>query len=383
MHIVFLTNEYPLEGVIHGGVGTFLKLLCPELARRGHEVTVLGLGDVSQMQSVTVEGVKVITIPFSKTPKVKALFNFKKINKALEEINRQLKIDVVEGPEMSFSFIRKIPGVTYLIRMNGGHHFFSEAEKRRVDRWKAYQEKRSFENADAVCGVSNYVMEHTKNYIDFSEKQGPVIFNPANFTNFYKADPEKAVSGRLFFAGTICEKKGVRQIIKAFHQVKRKFPHTELYLAGRDWTYPDGSSYTEKIKEIIEEEIKSSIHFLGVLPNLDVPQWIESSEICVYPSHMEAMPLAWIEVMSMGKPFVATKIGPAFELVDDGVSGLLADPLDHDELASKIMEILSDEALKVRLGENARKKVLKEFSLETIADQSIAYYSKLVQNKQN
>ncbi|TVP46534.1 MAG: glycosyltransferase, partial [Mongoliibacter sp.] len=152
---------------------------------------------------------------------------------------------------------------------------------------------------------------------------------------------------------------------------------------GRDWKYPDGSSYTERIKEIIDAEIKPHVHFLGVLPNLEVPQWIESSDICVYPSHMEAMPLAWIEVMSMGKPFVATKIGPAFELVDDGISGLLADPLDHDELAAKIMELLANEELKNSLGENARKKVLNEFSLQTIADQSNSYYSNLIQSKQN
>lgn len=378
MHLVFLTNEYPLEGVIHGGVGTFLKLLCPELARRGHKVTVLGLSSIPEKQVVYSQGVNVIAIPASSQLKLKAIFNYRRLNKELDKIHLNHKIDVVEGPEMSFSFIKKIPGVKYLIRMNGGHHFFSEAEKRKVNLWKAFMEKRSFSNADAVCGVSRYVMDHTKKYIDFSSKEGPVIFNPANLENFFKVDESKVVPGRLFFAGTICEKKGIRQLIQAFHIVHEKFPHTELFMAGRDWFYPDGTSYTEKIKEIVSKDLFESVHFLGPLPNSSIPQWIESSEICVYPSHMEAMPLAWIEVMSMGKPFVATKIGPAFELVDDGISGLLANPLDAKELAEKILQILENQELKESLGRNAREKVLREFTLEAIADQSVEYYQQLI-----
>ena len=88
--------------------------------------------------------------------------------------------------------------------------------------------------------------------------------------------------------------------------------------------------------------------------------------------------MAWIEVMSMGKPFVATKIGPAFELVDDGISGLLADPLDANELAEKILQILENQELKESLGRNAREKVLREFTLEAIADQSVEYYQQLI-----
>jgi glycosyltransferase involved in cell wall biosynthesis len=378
MHLVFLTNEYPLKGVIHGGVGTFLKLLCPELVSRGHQVTILGLGQKQDKQIVVEEGVRVITIPAGKKLKPKAWFNFKRINQELRYIHNDSKIDIIEGPEMSFAFIKKIPNVIHLIRMNGGHHFFAEAEKRKVNLWKAFLEKRSFSKADAICGVSRYVMDHTKKYIDFSSKEGPVIFNPANFRNFNEADPAKAVPGRLFFAGTVCEKKGIRQLIEAFHIVHSKHPNVELFIAGRDWKFPNGNSYTNKIKEIISKDLLSSIHFLGPLPNEAIPSWIESSDICVYPSHMEAMPLAWIEVMSMGKPFVATKIGPAYELVDDGNSGLLADPLDSGQLAEKIMQILENKDLKSFLGSNARKKVLKEFSLETIADQSIQYYQKLI-----
>ena len=63
---------------------------------------------------------------------------------------------------------------------------------------------------------------------------------------------------------------------------------------------------------------------------------IESSYLCCYPSFMEAMPLAWIEVMSMNKFFIASKLGPGPEIIKHKISGILCNPLNIEDIAKKM-----------------------------------------------
>ena len=65
-----------------------------------------------------------------------------------------------------------------VIRLHGGHHFFSEAEKREINWRKGLLEKRSFKKADAFIAVSNYVKDHTQKYLSFHGKPVEVINHP-------------------------------------------------------------------------------------------------------------------------------------------------------------------------------------------------------------
>lgn len=378
MHICFISSEYPKVGFAHGGVGTFIQILARNLVKKGVKVSVVGLNYTDELEYSDDQGVSVRRlIPRKLMPFTWYLTN-KSINSEIKKIHQEEKIDVVEATELGLAFIEKLPGISYVIRMNGGHHFFAESENRGINFWKGFQEKRSFKNADVVFGVSQYVVNHTLKYIDFATKKGPVIFNPANLSNFYQADHSKIVPGRLFFAGTVCEKKGIRQLIKAIPQIRESFPEVHLVVAGRDWQFPDGSSYISYLKnQVITPEIDPYVTFLGAVPNTKLPQLIEEAELCIYPSHMEAMPLAWIEVLSMGKAFLASKLGPGPEVVQDGVTGRLCDPLSPSDIAQKTIEMLSDKEFSLKMGQEGRKDVLKRFDINVLLGLNIDFYSKL------
>jgi glycosyltransferase involved in cell wall biosynthesis len=98
----------------------------------------------------------------------------------------------------------------------------------------------------------------------------------------------------------------------------------------------------------------------------------------VYPSHIEAMPLAWLEGLAAGKAVVASQTGPGPEIIDDGVTGLLCDPHDPESIASALIRVLKDRELRRRLGENARRTAQERFALPKIADQNEAYYRAVV-----
>lgn len=380
MHVCFISSEYPKVGHAHGGVGTFIQILARNLVKSGIKVSVVGLNYTDDHECVEDEGVSVHRLKPKRLKPFTWYLTNKLINSEIRKIHQKERIDVVESTELGLAFIEKLPGISYVIRMNGGHHFFAESENREIDFWKGFQEKRSFKNADVVFGVSEYVVNHTLKYLDFADKRGPVIFNPANLSNFYQADPVKIVRGRLFFAGTVCEKKGIRQLIQAIPRIREQFPEAHLVIAGRDWQFPDGSSYISFLKnEVITNEIEPQVTFLGPVDNSKLPKLIEEAELCVYPSHMEAMPLAWLEVLSMGKAFLASKLGPGPEVVKDRVTGRLCDPISPTDIAQKTIEMLSDKEASLSMGLHGRKDVLKRFDINILLEQNIDFYSRLIQ----
>lgn len=379
MHICFLSGEYPHPNYPHGGVGTFIQTLSRALVTQGVSVTVLGTGYTYKDEEVNENGVNVIRLQRSNWPKFRAFDHSNRINQKLRDIHTRHPIDIVEGTELSFAFLQKISGVKYLIRMHGGHHYFAESENRGINWWKGFQEKRSFKKADAVLGVSRYVVDHTSTYLSFNDKKVGVIFNPANLSRFYPADPTKRVKGRIFFVGTVCEKKGIRQLIQAMPLIIELVPEAHLHIAGRDWKFPgSGRSYIEYLQAFIHPPVKDHICFLGPVPNQEIPRLIEEAEVCCYPSHMEAMPLAWIEVMSMGKPFVASKLGPGPEIISHGTNGLLCNPLSPEDIAEQVIYMFQHLEKARLMGLNARQFALEKFSINRIVEQNITLYQSLL-----
>lgn len=380
MHILFKTQEYPKKGFPHGGVGTFIKSLAEYLVRNNHKVSIVGINIYEHKEETkTINGVDVYRLKPSQAKGFSWFYNSRNFDKLIKKIHQNQPIDVVEATELGLAFIKKIKGIKYLIRMNGGHHFFAESENRDVETWKAYQEKRSFQKADHIIGVSKYVLNHTAKFLDFESKRGEVIFNPANLDMFYKADLSKEIKGRIFFAGSICEKKGIRQLVKAMLQIKQTIPEAHLVIAGRD-TKIRGTqdSYLAYLKTEIPDEVKKDIHFLGPIENTQIPKEIEKAEVCAYPSHMEAMPLAWIEVLSMGKAFIASNLGPGPEAVKHKETGLLCNPLNIDDLANQVIYMLQNPKEAHQMGQNAIKDVEKRFSLEVLLKQNIEMYENLI-----
>jgi glycosyltransferase involved in cell wall biosynthesis len=379
MHIVFLTHEYPKPGFPHGGVGTFIQTLGRWLVKNSHSVSILGVNYTSNYEEKLDQGVQIYRLPKQNRKGLTWWKHAQSIYQKLLELQHIHPIDVVEGTELSFAFLPRIEGVKYLIRMNGGHHFFAESENREINWWKGFQEKRSFKRADAVVGVSQYVVDHTSKYISFDSKKKGVIFNPANLEKFYPADPNKQVKGRILFAGTVCEKKGIRQLIQAMPIIKQAIPEAHLLVVGRDWKFPKtGHSYIEYLTDFIDSRIIDDIRFLGPVPNSEIPKLIEEAEICCYPSHMEAMPLAWIEVMAMGKAFVGSSLGPGKEIVQDGFNGLLCDPRQPTDIAEKVISMLRNNKEAMQMGERAREFALQNFSLDIIGKVNIKLYQSLL-----
>lgn len=382
MHICFLTNEYPKEGFPHGGIGSFVKTLAVALVKNGIRVSVVGLNYTLQNEEETIDGVHIYRLKKSNVKIISWYFNFKAINKKIKEIHNDNPITIVEASELGLAFIKKIKGITYIIRLHGGHHFFAEGENRKINKWKGFQEKRSFRKSDAFIAVSQYVKNHTEKYLSYHNKPLAYINNPIN-TELFQPIANDGPETRIVFVGTVCEKKGIRQLIQGFPLVKKDFPEATLEIYGRDWFFPDGSSYVQMVKEkvlpLLPEGVMKDIYFHGAIPFTDIPLIYANASVCVFPSHMETQGLVAPEAMAMEKAVVFTKLGPGPETIQEYKTGLLCDPHDPEDIAEKIVWIFSNKEKAKEIGQAGRESVLLKYGLENIVHQNIGFLKSLLQ----
>jgi glycosyltransferase involved in cell wall biosynthesis len=80
----------------------------------------------------------------------------------------------------------------------------------------------------------------------------------------------------------------------------------------------------------------------------------------------------------MGKAFVASNLGPGPEVVKNGETGLLCNPLDIQDLANQVIYMLQNRNEAHKMGQNAVKDIQERFGLEVLMQQNIAMYEKLI-----
>ncbi|NNJ81720.1 MAG: glycosyltransferase, partial [Flavobacteriaceae bacterium] len=176
MHITFVSAEYPLWA--SGGVGTFLQTFGRAMVARGHDITILGVGDDESEQLLDDEGVKIIRLPRNTSKLPNFLYNARHLNKRLQIIQQSRPIDIIETAELGLAIISRNHPAKRVIRLHGGHHFFAEAEKRGINWRKGILEKRSFKKADGFIAVSGYVKSHTAKYLNYHGKPVQIINYP-------------------------------------------------------------------------------------------------------------------------------------------------------------------------------------------------------------
>lgn len=379
MHVCFLTHEYPKPGLNHGGVGTFVKALALKLVERGHHVSVVGTNNTSVSETSTDSGVMIYRVALPSVKGLNWLFISKRINKVIKEIHVQNPVDIIEGSELSLAFITKIPQIAYLIRMHGGHHFFSKFENRKTEAWKVIQEKKSFGKADAIVGVSEFVTQETVRLLKINNKVVRTIYNSID-TSKYCPTGTEVVPDSILFVGTLVAKKGILELVQAMNYVLKSHPKAILTVVGRAANIPGThESFLPVLEKSISDAVRNNIRIIGAVPHSKVIDMIQSTEICCYPSHMEAMPLAWLEALCLGKPLVASGLGPGPELIEDGKTGILCDPKDPVDIAKSICRLLDNKTKALQIGKAARINTVENFDSKKAVEKNLEFYSSLIQ----
>ena len=157
------------------------------------------------------------------------------------------------------------------------------------------------------------------------------------------------------FVGRLSWEKGPDVFLRAALAVHTTRPDAHFVLVG------EGPMQAQLAAFIKQFGLGARVHLAGMQDAMaDV---LGELDILVSSSHSEAMPLAILEAMSSGLPVVACKVGGVADLVQHGVTGWLANEGDHDGLATRIVDLIDDQALRVAAGRASRRRAEQRFPL--------------------
>jgi len=171
----------------------------------------------------------------------------------------------------------------------------------------------------------------------------------------------------LGLAARFSTQKGLRDLVSALVDVRRRVPGALLLLGG------SGPQESELREEAAALEVSSAIRWVGHVD--DVPAFLAALDVYVSPSLTEGLGLGLIEAGLAGVPAVATNVGGVSEVVIDGRTGVLVAPGDPGLLAGAVTRLLGDRDLARELAAAARTRCLAEFGLDRMIDETLAVYS--------
>lgn len=373
LRVIYLCNEYP--PLPHGGVGVFVRGQATELVRAGHEAIVVGVSrHVDSRHEADDHGVQVVRLPASGKPFVDAIRSASLIRR---EVSRWLDHPraVIEGSELSFWGMPDRWAPATIARLHGGHRFFAEAEGRRPKRLRSHIETRSLRSASHIVGVSQYVADRTASLIGLDRGGIRVIYNGVDTSKFSPHPTTRAEPETVAFAGTLCEKKGLRYLVRAIDLLHQRGRRLKLRIAGQDLGSTKGhGSFLDEVLADVSDSTRCDVDYVGALPHDEMAPFYAGASVIVLPSLMEAQGLTWVEAMACARPVVASDRGPGPEVIEDGRSGLLTEPTDARALASTIATVLDDDDLARRLGRAARERAVAQFSLGQATAENLALY---------
>jgi hypothetical protein len=168
--------------------------------------------------------------------------------------------------------------------------------------------------------------------------------------------------------------KGHRDFIRAIPHVLERFPTARFVLVGSGWGDPGERHRDETIALAHSLGLGERVAFLGFRP--DVARILRELDVSVQPSLNENLG-GTIEALLMGCPTVASRVGGMVDSVRDGVTGVLVEPGQPEDLAAGICRLLADPVAARQLGDNGRALMLERFTLDQTAQRLDGCYRRL------
>jgi L-malate glycosyltransferase len=224
--------------------------------------------------------------------------------------------------------------------------------------------------ADAMIAISREVEDELLRW-KFSPRRVIRIPNGVDTEFFQRSAPfPPRPPVRFILVGRRTPQKGIDLALRAGKiLLERGSTQFELKFYGLD--YPE-YDYRQMASEL---GVTQRVEFLPY--NESIRDVLHAAHCLILPSRGEGMSNVLLEAMSFELPVIASKVSGTVDIVDDTVNGLLIPTDSPDALADAMATILRDPDLATRLGQNARRRVVNCFSIDSVAQQYSELYTRL------
>jgi glycosyltransferase involved in cell wall biosynthesis len=164
--------------------------------------------------------------------------------------------------------------------------------------------------------------------------------------------------------------KGQRHLVEAARLLVREMPDVRFVILG------EGELREQLERQVNEHRLQKHVLLPGF--RTDVIGCIKGFDLFAMSSVTEGLGTSLLDAMACAKPIVATTAGGIPEIVEDGVSGVLVPPRDHEAMAAAIRRLLQDAALRERMAAAGLARVTARFTVERMVDETARVYERLI-----
>lgn len=177
------------------------------------------------------------------------------------------------------------------------------------------------------------------------------------------------------YTGRLVSYKGLPLLLKVWDEIRHKRSNLLLILAGTGGL--DIHNCEDDLKEYVKvNELEKHVLFTGAVQN--VAEYLQASDLFVFPTENDAFPSSIVEAMACGLPVVTTPVGAIKTIVTDGETGMLIQPGNHEKLFQALDVMLSDSALASRFGDAAHQSVHGLYSAEAVSKKYLNLFQGLI-----
>lgn len=182
---------------------------------------------------------------------------------------------------------------------------------------------------------------------------------------------DRRIKGKkvILTVARLVESKNHETLIRSFAKVAKCIPEAAYTIVGQ------GPLESCLRKLVYGLGLTDKVIFVGDVPDSELAAYYYSCDVFVMVSkeikergEAEGFGIVFLEAAACAKPVIGSKSGGIPDAVIDNVTGLLVDPFNEEEIAQAITRVLQDERLAKRLGENGRKRVETESTMENFCE---------------
>lgn len=403
---IFVSLEYP--PAFGGGIGTYVSAMTRILASQGHEVTVLSVTEspapTRERLDIGPHGLEVIRVPLPQGTGEEPGWTLSVwnelsqrfagiLNKIVRHAGGPSAIDAIEFPDYRGEGLAYLSGTPRsqrppcIIRLHTPCVVLSQYNRARTNHGvlEAF-EVEAMRLADQLVSPSQALVNELERLCTGLPPMR-VLPYPSD-PMFLGIDPESERSKlgishdedsarEILYVGRLEERKGVETLIAAAPQILANCPKSTLHLVGGDlFRSPDQPSMLRHLQTMIPPGYRDRIVFHGRIPREDLIERYLRARVCVFPSLFENFPNTCLESMALARPTIGTDNSGMAEMIEHGVTGVIARSGDIDSLSRSVVELYrAPVRARARMGAAARESVSSRYQPELIGHEYVRVMS--------
>ena len=388
LRILILSMEYPPE-TGGGGIGSYVAMLGPALAARGHEVHVLSCVSGQKRSDYMDNGIRIhrrgqIAMPvLGRLERTSWSVHLLKTAISTYVAYRRLGIefDVIEYPDwgaegLVFSFLHTRPLVVTLhtpLPVIGKYQNFPPTRDFRL---ACVLERIAVHRADVITSPSALLVRELEGIGWLKGRKCEIIPNPVDRFVWHTSESSSARPPIALFVGKIEAQKAPEILAESIGILLKEGCEAQAYFIGRGSGERDGLPYIEWLRRLADAV--GGCKVLGKVSQDELVRLMRESRVVVVPSRFDNFPMVAAEAMASGKPVIATTSTGTAEIIRGNDIGRLVPAGDARALADALRPFLEDPKLAREVGERARRFVEVQLDSNLIAAKKEAIYRRAI-----